>query len=104
MDALRRRTYAAVFAALGGMALVAVVVPNARATSDTTPAATTSCQVADQINQWAGGFTSAITVTNNGPAIASWTVTWTFGGNQQVTSAWTAQVTQTGTAVTATNE
>jgi len=105
MDALRRtaRTaprLAAVFAALGGLALAASVVPNAAATSGTAP----SCEVTDQINQWAGGFTSTVTITNNGPAVTSWTVRWTFGGSQHVTSAWSAEVTQTGTAVTATNE
>jgi hypothetical protein len=108
MDPLRTtrsaRRLAAVLAAFGSLVLVAMVVPNARATSGAAPAAAPSCQVTDQINQWAGGFTSTITVTNNGPAIAAWTVTWTFGGNQHVTSAWTAQVTQTGAAVTATNE
>lgn len=103
MDALRRRAsrLAAVLAALSGLVLAALVVPHAEATGGAAPP---PCQVTDQVNQWAGGFTSAITVTNNGPAITSWTVTWTFGGNQRVTSAWSTQVSQTGTAVTATNE
>ncbi len=66
--------------------------------------ATGPCQVTDQVDQWSGGFTSTLTVTNNGPAVTSWTVTWSFDGNQAVTSAWNAQVTQSGTGVTATNE
>jgi hypothetical protein len=101
MDPSRRTALAGVLVAIGGLILAAIAVPDARANSG---AATPSCQVTDQINQWAGGFTSTITVTNNGPALASWAVSWTFGGNQHVTSAWSAQVTQTGSAVTATNE
>ncbi|HYS35079.1 MAG TPA: cellulose-binding domain-containing protein [Pseudonocardiaceae bacterium] len=93
------RTQLAVFCgALSALALVAIVVPNSA------PAAGGPlCQVTDQVNQWSTGFTSNLTVTNNGPALTTWTVTWTFGGNQQVTSAWNAQVTQAGSGVTATN-
>ncbi len=95
--------FAAFAAALCGLALIVLITPNAGvAAGATTPAS--PCQVSDQINQWSGGFTSTITVTNNGPALSAWTVTWTFAGNQRVTSAWSAQVTQTGSAVTATNE
>lgn len=99
------RLYAALAAVLGGLALAVIIVPNAGvAAGATTPAATASCQVSDQVNQWTGGFTSTITVTNNGAALTAWTLTWTFTGDQQVTSAWSAQLTQTGPAVTATNE
>lgn len=99
------RLFATFCAVLGGLALAVITVPNVGvAAGVTTPAATAACQVSDQINQWSGGFTSAITVTNNGAAVAGWSLTWTFTGDQQVTSAWSAQVTQTGPAVTATNE
>jgi cellulose 1,4-beta-cellobiosidase len=41
-------------------------------------------------------------VTNSGTtATTSWTVTWTWGGNQQVVNMWNATGTQTGTAETA---
>lgn len=82
------------------LAAVALVVPNV----STARGAETPCQVTDQVNQWNNGFTADITVTNNGPAVSSWTVTWTFDGNQQITSAWNAQVVQTGTSVTAASE
>ena len=93
------RSLAAVAAGLTGLALTALVLPSIGGAA----AATGPCQVTDQVNQWAGGFTSALTVTNNGPAVTSWTVTWTFGGDQHVTSAWNSTVTQTGTSVTAAN-
>ncbi|MGW4804790.1 cellulose-binding domain-containing protein [Kitasatospora sp. NPDC004272] len=60
-----------------------------------------ACQVAWTTNEWSGGFTAQVTVTNTGPAVSSWTLSWTFGAGQRVTSAWNAQVSQSGTAVTA---
>jgi cellulase/cellobiase CelA1 len=55
-------------------------------------------------SQWAGGFTASVTVANTGTsAMNGWTLTFTFPGDQKVTSAWNATVTQTGKAVTAAN-
>jgi hypothetical protein len=101
MPTTRSRLLAVCSVVLCALAVAALAVS---APGSATPLATGPCQVTDQVNQWSGGFTSTITVTNNGPAVTNWTVTWTFDGNQQVTSAWSAQVTQTGTAVTAANE
>ncbi|GKQ35225.1 glucanase [Streptomyces sp. A012304] len=55
-------------------------------------------------NQWDTGFTANVTVTNNSAAKSSWSVKWAYAGNQRVTSAWNAKVSQSGTAVTAANE
>ncbi|MHA6757577.1 cellulose binding domain-containing protein [Streptacidiphilus sp. PAMC 29251] len=55
-------------------------------------------------SQWNPGFTDTVTVSNRGAgAIHGWTVTWTWPGGQQETSAWNAAVSQSGSAVTATN-
>lgn len=88
---------AAVLSTLAGTAVVAAVGGGAAA-------AATPCSVSYQVNQWSGGFTATVGVTDNGSALTSWTVTWSFDGGQQVTSAWNAQVTQAGAAVTAVNE
>jgi len=64
-------------------------------------AATPVCGVVYTLNSWSGGFTADVKVTNNGPAVGSWTLGWTFAGTQQVTSAWNATVTQSGQSVTA---
>jgi cellulase/cellobiase CelA1 len=64
---------------------------------------TGSCTVAYQVNQWSNGFTANLTITNRAAAISSWALTWTFGGNQQVTNAWNTELTQSGTGVTARN-
>jgi O-glycosyl hydrolase len=55
-------------------------------------------------NQWSGGFTANIVITNNGSAaINGWTLKFTFPGTQQITNLWNGQVTQSGTQVTITN-
>ncbi len=55
-------------------------------------------------NEWQGGLTANLTVTNTGTtAVNGWTVTFSFPGDTKVTSAWNATVTQSGAAVTAKN-
>ncbi|MFC7531728.1 glycoside hydrolase family 3 N-terminal domain-containing protein [Actinoplanes sp. GCM10030250] len=68
-----------------------------------TPAA--SCRVRYTTNDWTSGFTGTVALTNTGTtAITPWTLTWSFTGGQTVTQAWSARVTQSGPAVTATGE
>jgi Cellulose binding domain len=76
-----------------------VIVP--MATMAQVSAAAQPCVVSYQVNQWTGGFTAQVGLTNNGAPLTGWTLTWTFDGNQQVTSAWNAQVTQSGAVVQA---
>src|SRR5262245_1665489 len=46
-------------------------------------------------SQWSGGMVAGVTVTNTGTsALTAWTVTFTFGGDQKVTNAWGASLTQ----------
>jgi endoglucanase len=53
-------------------------------------------------SQWSGGFVGGVTVTDTGStALTGWTVTFTFGGDQKVTSAWNAALTQSINYVTA---
>ncbi|MEU7956850.1 PQQ-dependent sugar dehydrogenase [Micromonospora humida] len=72
----------------------------------TTPPGTpppVSCRVVWQPNQWNGGFTAEVSITNLGFSVTSWTLTWSFAADQRITNAWNAQVTQSGAAVTARN-
>ncbi|BCY10253.1 cellulose-binding domain-containing protein [Actinoplanes sp. L3-i22] len=66
-------------------------------------AAAATCDVTWTANSWSTGFTADVKVTNLGAAVTSWTLGWTFAGNQQVTSAWNATVTQSGASATATS-
>ena len=84
---------------VGVTVVAAVIVPMARMAQ--VSAAAQPCVVSYQVNQWTGGFTAQVGLTNNGAPLAGWTLTWTFDGNQQITSAWNAQVTQNGAVVQA---
>ena len=86
-------------------------VPAARrgerhASPPTGSAAPVACSAAYSLtNTWPGGFQAQIVLTNTGSStISPWTLTWTFPGDQKITSMWTATYTQSGENVTAANE
>lgn len=54
-------------------------------------------------NQWSDGFIGAVTINNSGSLVNSWTMTFTFSGNQTITNLWGGQWTQTGQNVTVTH-
>src|SRR5258708_23181217 len=55
------------------------------------------CQVAYTIiNTWSTGFQANVNITNNGPAITSWTLAFQFPEQQQVTNGWAGTWTQNG--------
>ncbi|GAA1773787.1 CotH kinase family protein [Luedemannella helvata] len=55
------------------------------------------------VNQWQGGFQGEVKVTAGSAAITGWRVTWTYANGQTVTQFWSATITSSGSAVTATN-
>ncbi len=74
----------------------------ASATTQATQAG--GCHVAYAVqNDWGAGMTSAITITNNGKPLTSWTLTWTYPGNQQIYQSWSSNYTEQGQAVTLAN-
>ncbi|HEV7898270.1 MAG TPA: cellulose binding domain-containing protein [Planosporangium sp.] len=63
-----------------------------------------ACRVTYTPNTWSNGFTADVSVSNtSSSAVNGWKLAFSFPGNQQVTSAWNATVSQSGSAVTATN-
>jgi endoglucanase len=81
-------------ALLAGASLAMAVNANAAA----------GCQVGYSTpSQWPGGFTANLTVTNLGDPVNGWNLTWTWPSGQQVTQAWNAAITASGSQVTATN-
>ena len=67
----------------------------------------TACAVAITVtDQWQGGFTANVTVTNSGTVeTSSWSVGWTWpNSGTTISTSWNTVVTQTGNSVTATNE
>lgn len=80
--------------------------PSPTVTATTTPAApTSSCAIGYTTNDWSSGFTANVTVTNTGTTpLTGWTLAFAFPTTgQKAGQAWSATVSQTGTAVTATN-
>ncbi|PMR61635.1 esterase [Verrucosispora sp. ts21] len=70
----------------------------------TPPPATGACSATYQVtNSWSGGFQGEVTVTAGSAAIRSWRVTWTYANGQQVSQAWNATLSSSGSTVTATN-
>ena len=66
--------------------------------------AAAGCRVVYSVpNQWPGGFSANVDLTNLGDPLNGWRLTWTFPSGQQVTQAWNATVTSSGNNVTATN-
>ncbi|HEY8464447.1 MAG TPA: glycoside hydrolase family 9 protein [Bacillota bacterium] len=76
-------------------------------TPSPSPTATSpgSYAVSYTMNDWGSGATVTITISNKGTtAVNNWELKFNFPGNQKITNLWCAQYTQSGTAVTVTNE
>jgi hypothetical protein len=57
------------------------------------------------VSSWTGGFQAEFKITNSGTtATTGWTSTFSFPGTQRINSSWNAVVTQSGQAVSATNQ
>ncbi|QMU70152.1 endo-1,4-beta-xylanase [Streptacidiphilus sp. P02-A3a] len=99
--------YGAVVAALGGSA----TGPSASASASAPPSASGSpgapaggCQVADSVDAWNTGMTENITLTNTGATtLGAWSLVFTLGGGQAVSSTWNAAISPSTGQVTATN-
>ncbi|MEV4625381.1 cellulose-binding domain-containing protein [Micromonospora sp. NPDC049523] len=85
-------------------ALAASVVGLAGPTLIRPASAAAGCLVDYRVNQWPGGFTATVRVTNGATPVTGWTVRWTYpAADQRITNGWSAQVSQAGAVVTATN-
>jgi endoglucanase len=95
----RRVRYLACVLAAGGLAAGAAV-----AVSSTAAQAAAACQVQYTVqSDWGTGFSLAVTVQNTGSAITSWTLGYTYAGNQSLSQGWSGNWTQSGKTVTVTN-
>ena len=67
-------------------------------------AASPVCQVTYTVNSdWGTGFSVAVNITNNGPAITSWTLGYAYTGNQKIAQGWSGNWSQSGENITVTN-
>lgn len=70
----------------------------------TPPPGGSGCAVKYTPNSWNNGFTADVQITNTGSsALNGWTLTYNLPSGQQVTNAWNATVSQSGSTVTARN-
>ncbi|MEU8276230.1 cellulose binding domain-containing protein [Microbispora bryophytorum] len=63
-----------------------------------------ACRVSYSKNEWQGGFTGTVTVTNtSSSAVNGWNLGFSFPNSQKITGYWNADVAQSGSSVTARN-
>ncbi|MFS0695491.1 glycoside hydrolase family 6 protein [Streptomyces nitrosporeus] len=96
-----RRSRAALIAA-GALVAAAAGSAAAAVPFGSSAAAAAGCTVDYKIqNQWNGGLTASVSVTNNGAAVNGWTLEWVFANGEKVSQGWNSTITQSGSAVTA---
>lgn len=73
--------------------------------SPTPPPINLGCSVNYQkTDDWGGGFTADVRIKNlNSTNIKTWTLSWSFSGNQYILSDWDTNISQTGQNVSARN-
>ena len=71
----------------------------------TTPPPASTCHVTyTKASEWTGGFVANVTIGDTGTTpVNGWKLTFTFPGDQKITNAWNATISQSGASVTATN-
>ncbi|SDZ47549.1 endoglucanase [Micromonospora pattaloongensis] len=77
----------------------------------TTPPTTTpptnppggACRVAYTANQWSGGFTAELRITNGGAAVNGWTLTFTAGSTVRLSNGWNGTWSQSGSQISVRN-
>ncbi|MEV1290231.1 glycoside hydrolase family 6 protein [Micromonospora sp. NPDC049679] len=80
-------------------------------TPPTTPPTTTppstppvgGCRVVYTPNQWSGGFTAELRISNGGAATTGWNLTFTVGPTVRLTNGWNGVWSQSGSQLTARN-
>ncbi|WP_422770125.1 glycoside hydrolase family 48 protein [Plantactinospora sp. WMMC1484] len=85
------------------MAAAGILVVGGVAVVPGTAYAAPGCDVTYTANSWGSGFSASITIRNVGDPLTSWSLGFTFPGNQRITQGWSANWTQSGANVTATN-
>jgi hypothetical protein len=66
--------------------------------------AATGCTVAYTVqSQWNTGFSASVSITNLGSPITSWTLAYSYSGNQTLAQGWSGNWSQSGENVTVTN-
>lgn len=80
--------------------------PTSASPTTTTPTSGGGTRTASVTTQssWSGGFVDDVAVTAGGGGLTSWSVTFSWPGDERITGAWGANETQSGETVTLTSE
>src|SRR5919206_3657733 len=101
---LRRRDMRFRHRAAAGFATLLLPLAGLVGLASPAQAASTATATYAKTQDWGTGFEGKWTVTNTGStSISSWTIAWDFPSGTSVTSAWDADVTNSGTHWTAKN-
>ncbi|RKE23058.1 cellulase family glycosylhydrolase [Streptomyces sp. TLI_171] len=96
----RSRRHRAVTGAVAA-GLTAVAAASLVALPEAAEAAGVQCKATYAVqNDWGSGFQASVTITNLGAAWTSWTLGYTYAGNQALSSGWNGDWTQSGKNVT----
>ncbi|WP_026932111.1 cellulose binding domain-containing protein, partial [Glycomyces tenuis] len=71
---------------------------------DTTPPPTGDgdcTAVIDVVNEWGSGWQGNVLITAGDSAVSGWTLSWTWPSGQSISSSWNADVSSSGSSVTA---
>ncbi|WP_026923997.1 glucuronyl esterase domain-containing protein [Glycomyces arizonensis] len=71
---------------------------------DTTPPPTGDADctaVIDVVNDWGSGWQGNVLITGGSGGVSGWTLTWTWPSGQSINSSWNADVSSSGSSVTA---
>ncbi|MBV9451356.1 MAG: cellulase family glycosylhydrolase [Streptosporangiaceae bacterium] len=98
---MKRHRY---FAGLAALVLSAAGLGAGAIAGSPTANAATGCSVAYTVqSQWSTGFVVSITITNLGSPLTSWSLGYSYSGNQQLSNGWNGTWSQSGENVTVTN-
>jgi endoglucanase len=99
LQRLRRYVVLMAASALGATGMGAAAIASSPPAS-----AATGCSVAYSLqSSWSNGFVVSITVTNLGSPITSWSLGYSYSGNQQLSNGWNGTWSQSGQKITVTN-
>ncbi|GAA2522756.1 glycoside hydrolase family 6 protein [Winogradskya humida] len=70
--------------------------------SPSTPSFPGACAVTWTANQWSTGFTADLRITNNGPPLSTWRLTFTVGSTVTLSNGWNGVWSQSGTTLAVT--
>jgi hypothetical protein len=73
--------------------------PTITATASGPPA----CSLRWRTNVWNTGLVASVIVTNNGPPLRGWSVSWSFGADERIDNDWGVEITQAGRRIVAGN-